>query len=87
MDDAESELRYMGVKDGEQELWAEQNGHMSWGKPRTNLKKCSVKEQEEGGEEEEKDDDDDDVQTSVKWNAGLCSMELVAMCVCCTYQT
>jgi len=32
-------------KDGEQELWAEQNGYLSWGNPRSNLKGCSAKEE------------------------------------------
>lgn len=31
---------------GEQELWAQYNWHLSWGKPKPNLKECSAKEEE-----------------------------------------
>jgi len=36
MDDAESDPRNMGEKDGEHKLWTKQNGHQFWKKPRPN---------------------------------------------------
>jgi hypothetical protein len=54
MDDVELDFKIVGVKNGEQELWTQQNGHLSWGKPRLNLKVCSIEEEDEEEEEEEK---------------------------------
>jgi hypothetical protein len=48
VDDIEPDFWNMGVKRYiGQELWTEENGHLSWGKPRPNLKGCSAKEDEE----------------------------------------
>ena len=33
-------------RDGEQELWTKKNEHLSWGKPKTDVKGCSVKEEQ-----------------------------------------
>jgi len=30
----------------EQHLWTKQNGHLLWGKPRSNLEDCSAQEEE-----------------------------------------
>lgn len=41
------DLRNMVWKAGEQELWTEQTGQLSWGKPRANIKGCSAEEEED----------------------------------------
>jgi hypothetical protein len=48
MDDEELDLRNMGVKNGEGDVWRERNGHVrgGGGEPRENLKGCIAKEEE-----------------------------------------
>lgn len=46
MDDVKLDLRNMVVKNGEQQLWMEKNGHQSWGKPRPNSECSSAKEED-----------------------------------------
>jgi hypothetical protein len=60
MDDVEVDVRNMAVKSGEQELWTEQNGHMSWGKPRPNLESCSAKQEKGGGDGDGEGEGEDD---------------------------
>ena len=52
MDDVELDLRNVGVKNWEQELWTEQTGCLWWGKPRPYFNGHSVKEEGGGGEED-----------------------------------
>jgi hypothetical protein len=61
MDDVELDLKNRRTwvwKDGKQELWTEENGQLSWAKPRPKLKGSNTKEEEEGqggGEEKVQD--------------------------------
>ena len=43
MDYVKMNLRNIGVRNGVQEVWTKQNGHLSWSKPKPKLKRWSAK--------------------------------------------